>query len=190
MRHFIILILILGSCTQLFCQQTKHVSTKAPWDDTSYIVVKLIDTIKSSKIVWLNIGKKATISLNLYDILKEVKKSKPENLKRINKFLDSASLMSDTILVDDLSDFNYIVSDLLQKGKARVFYKKENIFVTAISHRLEKYGKYAHRFFYLPDSRPFFSTMEYSGILEKGKYFSDPGELGELYKKLSSERKE
>ena len=66
-------------------------------------------------------------------------------------------------------DFDYIVSDQLQKGKAKVFYKRENAFVTNISHRLEKYGMYAHRFFYLPDNRPFFSTMEYSGILRKGK---------------------
>jgi hypothetical protein len=37
---------------------------------------------------------------------------------------------------------------------------------------------YANRYFYLPDNRPFVSTLEYSGFLEKWKTFSDPKPLG------------
>ena len=188
MRHFILFILTIICWTQLFGQTTKKTSGKAPWEDTTLIAVKLKDTILSSKVVCVVIGKKATIFLELSNILEEVKKPGTENVKRIKNYLDSARKESDTIFVGNLMDFNYIVSDQLQKGKARVFYKKENTFVTNISHRLEKYGMYAHRFFYLPDNRPFFSTMEYSGILEKGKYLSDPTELGNLYDKVSSER--
>lgn len=188
MRHIIFLILTFICWAQLFGQTTKKTSSKAPWEDTKLIAVKLKDTILSQKVVCVDIGKKAIIFLELPNILEEVKKPETENIKRIKNYLDSARQVSDTIFVDDLMDFDYIVSDQLQKGKARVFYKRENTFVTNISHRLEKYGMYAHRFFYLPDNRPFFSTMEYSGILEKGKYFSDPNELGNLYDKLSSER--
>jgi hypothetical protein len=190
MRHITIFILIISFCSQLLGQTGKKAAGKAPWEDTTLIIVRLNQIAFPSKVVCIDIGKKATIFLSLPDVLKAVKKPETDNIKAIKKYLDSAKQMGDTIFIADLMDFDYILSEQLQKGNAKVFYKKENVFVENISHRLEKYGMYAHRFFYLPDNRPFFSTMEYSGILEKGKYFSDPNELGKLYEKLSSERKE
>lgn len=190
MRHITIIILTIGFYSQLLGQTGKKAVGTAPWDDTTLIIVTLNRIASQSKVVCIDLGRKATIFLSLSDILKEVRKPETDNIKAIKKYLDSAKQMGDTIFINDVMDFGYIVSKQLQKGKAKVFYKKENVFVENISHRLEKYGMYAHRFFYLPDNRPFFSTMEYSGILEKGKYFSESSELEKLYEKLSSERKE
>jgi hypothetical protein len=190
MRPFVIFILIFISGAQLFSQTSKNTASKAPWEDTTLIVVKLKDTTLSPKVVSIDIGKKATIFLGLSNVLREVEKAETGNIETIKKYLDSARQVSDTIFIGDLLYFDYIVSNLLQNGDAKVFYKKENVFIETISHRLEKYGMYAHRFFYLPDNRPFFSTMEYSGILERGKWVSDRNELGKLFDKLSSERDE
>ena len=49
---------------------------------------------------------------------------------------------------------------------------------------------YADRFFNLPDKRPFFAMMEYSGIIENGKRHSDYSELLEKEKKLASFREQ
>jgi len=45
-------------------------------------------------------------------------------------------------------------------------------------------------FFYLPDQRPFYATLELLGIVMNGKYFSDRADLDRLYEKLSSIREE
>jgi hypothetical protein len=91
-----------------------------------------------------------------------------------------------------LDHLDYLVSVELKNGNTRVFYKKQKTFVSTISHRLERYGKYAHRFFYFPDKRPFFSTMELSGILDEKDPFalSDPKELEKVGTKLVELNKE
>jgi len=186
------IILALFVTTYSFAQK----KTKEPnWADTTYILVKLLDTIKNNKIVVIDIGQKATIYLSAKLLKRDaIKSSNDYNKKDITKIivlLDRLSLKSDTIILDQfMAHLDYLVSDELQNGYAKVFYKKQHIFVEGISHRLEKYGMYAHRFFYLPDKRPFFSTMEYSGIIEDGKYFSDPSELIKVGEKLASLRKQ
>jgi len=148
-------------------------------------------------VVRIELGKKATIYLSEKSLRQNVAKSFSDYNKTeysiIIHLLDSASLKSDTIILDQyLGGLGYLVSDELQNGNAKVFYKKQNSFVKTISHRLEKYGQYAHRFFYLPDKRPFFSTQELSGILDEKNPFalSNPKELGNLYDKLSGLNKE
>jgi hypothetical protein len=94
--------------------------------------------------------------------------------KAIIDFLDSASLKSDTIFIDDyykLRDFDYLVSGQLIKGNANVFYKKQKSYVDRIWYRLEKYGEHGDRFFYLTDKRPFFAVMELSGIIDDNDVF-------------------
>jgi len=167
---------------------------KHSWTDTTYIQVNLIDTLKDNKIVVINIGEKATIYLSKTRFRQIAAKNSNDynkkELSEIIQFLDKTSLTRDTISIDQfMMGLDYLISEELQDGNAKVFYKKVNSFIPTISHRLEKYGMYAHRFFYLPDKRPFFSTMEYSGIIEKGKYFSDPNELVKLGEKLASLRK-
>ena len=143
----------------------------------------------------VDIGQKATIYLEA----KQLRKSAVEISNDYNKneistiidLLDSASMTSDTIIIDRfLTDFDYLVSLQLQKGNARVFYKKLKSFVPTISHRQEKYDMYAYRFFYFPDKRPFFSTMELSGIIEDNKFYSEKNDLVKLGEKLAGLQKE
>ncbi|HXB44403.1 MAG TPA: hypothetical protein VNV85_10120 [Puia sp.] len=185
-------IIFLVASSQIFAQQTSH---KPNWTDTTFILVKLVDTSADKKIVLVDIGQKAIIYLKE----KLIKQSVIETSNDLNKdelsnlihLLVSNALRSDTIIIDQyLIDFDHMISKQLQKGNAKVFYKKAKSFVPTISHRLEKYGMYAHRFFYLPDRRPFFSTLEYSGIIQNNKYHSDPNELVKLGEKLASIREE
>ncbi|MBI2722723.1 MAG: hypothetical protein HYX39_11170 [Bacteroidetes bacterium] len=145
-----------------------------------------------------NIGEKAIIYLRNDSLLKYAKTSlsncipsEKKDYSKIVKLLTSNKAINDTLFVNkDIYGFDYLVSIQLLSGNAKVFYKKHKIFVDTISHRLEKYGMYAHRFYYLPDKRPFFSVMEYSGIIENGRYFSDPNELIKFAEKLRDSVKE
>lgn len=169
---------------------------EANWKDTTYILVNLIDSCDDKKIIVVEIGEKATIYLKL----KLVKQNASEVLNDFNKkdisitmrILNKKAIKNDSIVADQyLGYMGYLISNQLQKGNAKVYYKKLKSFVSIISYRLEKYGMYAIRFFYLPDRRPFFSTMEYSGIIENDEVFklSDPKELEKLGEKLSEMRK-
>ena len=169
---------------------------KYDWTDTTFIPVKLTPTIQDKKIVAVDIGQKATIYISKKLFRQNAVKSTSDyNKKDISKIIHciDAPTKSDTIFIDPyLAHLDYLVSEELQNGNARVFYKKQKTFVTTISHRLEKYGKYAHRFFYLPDKRPFYSTMEMSGILDEKNPFelSDPKELEQVATKLAGLNKE
>jgi len=207
----LIIILLWATCCFASCNQKKkadnnqtqtkdtvqQISKKSNSTDTTFIPVSLQDTSKEKTIVVVDIGQKATIYLkakllrqSAVEVLNDFNK---EELSKIIQLLDSESLKNDTFFVDPyLSYFDYLVSEQLQKGNAKVFYKKIKSFVPTISHRKERYGTYAHRFFYLPDKRPFFSTMETSGILDEKTPFglSDPKELEEVGRKLAGLREE
>lgn len=200
MRHIVAIVSILFIATALFAQKKKKPVTSAPWHDTSFVLVKLNNTLRDNKIVAVDIGKKATIFVKLTPVLAEAKQRLSNDFLRsyydtIIHFLDSAALETDTIFLDEynkLQYFEYLVSHQLSKGEVRVLYKKQKLFVDTISHRLERYGGNADRFFYLPDKRPFFAVTEFSGILEptddllKG-HFDDYAKEGE---KLLSLREE
>jgi hypothetical protein len=165
------------------------------WKDTTYVLVNLPDTINDNKIVVIYIGEKAAIYLSAKFLKQDaIESSNDFNKKDISKIillLNKLSLKSDTLIIDQfMKDLDFLVSDLLQNGNPKVFYKKTNSFAATISYRLEKYGMYAVRFFYLPDKKPFFSTMEYIGIIENNKFHSDRDELAKLGEKLASMRQE
>ena len=202
----LLIVCILTSCNQEKKKennqsQTKNTaqqkSDKYDWTDTTFILVNLKDISKDKKIVAVDIGQKATIYLTAkllrqssVEIINDFNK---KELSKIIHILDSASLKSDTIYINPyLMYFDHLVSEQLQNGNAKVFYKKTKSFVPTISNRLEKYGMYAWRFFYLPDKRPFFSAMEISGILDEENPFklSDPKELEKVGEKLAGLRKE
>ncbi|MBX2925040.1 MAG: hypothetical protein KF746_22755 [Chitinophagaceae bacterium] len=190
--RYTLLLFIVFVTKSLFAQ---HKKSSPGWAETKFISVKLNDPTREKKIVAVEIGAKATIYLRLNMLRQNAIDIKDdfnnEDVSKIISILDSSSKFSDTIHIDNyLSHFDYLVSQQLQSGNALVYYKKIKSFVPVISHRLEKYGMYAHRFFYLPDKRPFYSTMEYSGIIENNKYFSDPNELVKLGEKLAGLSKE
>lgn len=142
----------------------------------------------------MNIGAKAVIYVQASDLrqlaMKNIADSNAaDRYRRVIRTLDKNK--ADTLrLSEEDIDMEYVISDVLQKGMAMVYYKKMKKYVPVIMHRVEKYGMYADRVFYLPDRRPFYMVMEYSGIIEDGKLFSDPSELGKEYDKLSGLRKE
>jgi hypothetical protein len=190
--NFILLTNLIFAQTSTPQQNPNPKRDKNDWTDTTFILVNLTSTIKDKKIVAVDIGKKTTIYISKKLLRQNAVKSTSDynkaDISKIIHFIDSTSAKTDTIFIDPyLAHLDYLISDELQNGNAKVFYKKQKSFVPTISHRLEKYGKYAHRFFYLPDKRPFYSTMEMSGILDEKNPFalSDPKELEQLATKLA-----
>lgn len=175
MRYNLLIILLLITWTDLFSQKINTGEKLPSWQDTTFISVKLRDIITGSKVVSVDIGKKAIIYVKLKPLLAIARENLTNEFvrdwyKTIIDFLDSASLKGDTIFIEDYSSlrhFEYLVSSQLIEGNASVFYKRQKSFVDTISHRLERYGGKADRFFYLPDKRPFFAVSEISGILDK-----------------------
>jgi hypothetical protein len=200
MKGNLLVILLLFAGPNLFSQQTKRSGRLSSWRDTTYIPVVLRDSIVDSKVASVNIGKKAIIYIKLKPLLAEAKENLTNEFVRteynaIIHFLDSASLKGDTIFIDDyynLSHFEYLVSSQLIEGNAKVLYKRQKSFVDTISHRLERYGGNADRFFYLADKRPFFAVNELSGILDNNHAVGS-GQFQAYVKegeKLASVRKE
>jgi hypothetical protein len=190
LRIAAIILIIINSCN-LSAQNPN----KPLWSDTTYVSVNLLDSLYGKKLVVVDIGDKATIYMRFKDFRKLCIKNRNEfNKEDINTMittLDSNSKNQDTVYIDSsLPMAHIIISKQLQKGAAKVYYKKQKRFVDSISHRLERYGKYAYRFFYLTDQRPFFASIEYSGIIDDDNLFngSDLNELEKLGKKLSSLR--
>ena len=172
MRHFLITILLVFLSAQLLGQKPKKNSKKS-WD-TTFIYVRLQDFVGDKKVVTLDIGQKATIYLNETQIRNGAAARLSndfikDDIGKILKFLDSASLVTDTLNMNFPNSFyyfNYLVSEQLKKGNAKVFYKKQKSFVETISHRLEKFGGNGDRFFYLPDKRAFFVVTEITGLID------------------------
>ena len=201
MKRILPFILLLFTVINLLGQDTSKSRKQSPWEDTSYIPVKLKDTLTDSKVVIVEIGKKAIIYIKLAPILAKAKQNLTndfvrENYKIIIHFLDSAAASkSDTIIITEyltLRHFEYLVSSQLVEGNARVYYKRQQSFVDTISHRLERFGGRADRFFYLPDRRPFFAVTEFTGILDEDNDLGS-GHLQAYVKegkKLASLRKE
>jgi hypothetical protein len=180
-----IIISLLLFSLNLFSQKAKRNLTKPSWKDIKFISVELKNNIKDNKIVAVDIGQKAIIYLNLKPMITEAKANLSndfvkEYYQKIIYFFDSASLKSDTVFIDEyykLRHLEYLVSHQLLKGHAKVYYKKQKSFVDTVTHRLERYGGNAERFFYLPDKRPFFAVLEFSGILDDNDDLSGKGHL-------------
>ncbi|MEO6454667.1 MAG: hypothetical protein ABIN97_11360 [Ginsengibacter sp.] len=200
MRHIIIIISILLVSTNLFSQTPKNRGRISSWRDTTFITVALKDTSVDNKIVAVNIGLKATIYVKLTPLINEAKEKLSNDFvkdeyKKIIHFLNSASVKGDTIFIDDyynLDHFETLISHQLIDGNAKIYYKKQKAFVDTISHRLERFGGNADRFFYLPDKRPFFAATEYTGILvqseELGKgHFDTYVKEGEKLQSITKE---
>jgi len=175
MRYCLLVLLTLLTWIDLFSQKNGKTVETALWADTTYILVILRDTLPNEKVVSVDIGNKAIIYLKLKPLLSKAKENLKnefvrDECKTIIHFLDSASLKGDTISIENyyrLRYFDYLVSSQLLEGNASVFYKRQMSFVDTISHRLERYGGNADRFFYLPDKRPFFAVTEISGMIDK-----------------------
>lgn len=179
MRRILVIISFLFLTIFACGQKVKKQGSSPPWEDTTFIIVKLNDTIVDNKVVAVDIGEKATIYVKLKPMLADARQHlsngfAKEDYQKTIHFLTTASKKKDTIFLKDyftLPHFEYLISHQLANGSAKVFYKKQKAFVDEISHRLEKYGGNADRFFYLPDKRPFFAVTEYSGILDDNNPF-------------------
>ena len=200
-RKFLISILPIFLLTVTsYAQNRIKPKASAPWNDTTLINVKLIDTITDSKVAIINIGEKAIIYIKVKPIIDQAKKYLTDDFIKkdyqiIIDYFDSASLKSDSIFIDEyfkLLYLHYIIDRELIDGNAKVYDKKNKIFVESISHRLERFGEHADRFFYLPDKRSFFFAMEYIGILDKQSMFpnSHYNDYIKEAEKLQSIRKE
>src|SRR5262245_1335072 len=105
MRHTIAIIWLLFIATTLIAQK-KKAAKAPPWSDTAFISVKLNNAIQDRKIVAVDVGKKATIFVRLTPLLSEAKKMLSndfvsDNYHTIINYLDSASLRTDTIFVEE-----------------------------------------------------------------------------------------
>jgi hypothetical protein len=181
----ILLILLLFASSDLLAQKRKKIKDQLPHDDTTFTIVNLDTNFSKNQILVYELGEKAILYFPFQRLKMEAKAIK--DTAGI-KYLDSIDNLEDTIAIDFRSphfDIQYHLSMLLKKGDVKVFYKKENSFVGNIMHRQERYGKYVHRFFYLPDHRPFFSIMELTVYPGPG-IFSNYNELVNLGEKLQS----
>jgi hypothetical protein len=183
--HKILLILLLFASPDLLAQKRKKAREPLPRNDTAFTIVNLDTHLLIERILAFELGEKAILYLSLQQLKEQAKEVDDAEAIR---YLDSADNSGDTIAVDvksGLLPFEYVIAHLLKKGNARIFYKRENSFVNHITHRQEQYGKYIHRFFYLPDQRPFYSVMELMVYLGPG-VVSNYNELVNLGKKLQS----
>lgn len=161
----LVLLFIFSLCFFQNCfAQTKHQGKKS-LKDTAFTVVPL-QPLVTKRILIFEAGQKARIFLAGDSLIKQTTQLSSTDFEKksstkIKLFLDSAFMASDTVSISfkelyRLPDLMFCISGQLQKGNAKVFYKRQNIFVDTIIHRLERYGGHADRFFYLPDQRPFF----------------------------------
>jgi len=183
MRQLQLTILLLLFTTAVLSQtgQRRKKSTK---NDTTFIAVALRDT-HFDKTLIIEVGEKAKIYVSGDSIINEATGYLSNDFVRdeyspIIKFLDSSYKKDDTVLIAfyKLTNLKYLVSKQLQKGYAKVFYIRQNIFVDTIFHRRERFGGHGDRFFYLPDKRPFYGVIEISGIIDNeaflsGQYYND-----------------
>lgn len=136
MRDIPIIISLLLVTTNLFSQKTKNLGSSSSWRNTTFIPIILKDTVKESKIVVVDIGNKAAIFLNLQPMLLEARENFSNNFvieyyKTIIHYFDSAAQKSDTIFISNyynLRHFEYLVSNQLTDGNAKVYYKKSKSF--------------------------------------------------------------
>ena len=94
-------------------------------------------------------------------------------------------------VIDSLINDIIIQNNIYESQSCGDYLKK--LFVDTITHRLERYGGNADRFFYLPDKRPFFAVQEFSGILDNDDDLFGKGHFDAYVKegeKLQSIRKE
>ena len=183
MRQSQLIILFLLFTTALF-SQTRHGRSKSTKKDTSFISVALRDT-HFDKTLIIEVGEKANIYISGDSIINEATEYLSDDFARdeynpIIKFLDSAYKERDTVSIAfyKISNLQNLVSKQLQNGNAKVFYKRQNLFVDTIFDRRERFGGHGDRFFYLPDKRPFYGVIEISGIIDNeaflsGQYYQD-----------------
>jgi len=160
------------------------------WKDSSWHSVKLSEAITDKNIFEYNRLRYTIIYLSYSDIRNsclEMKKNGKEEYNDLFISLDSSGGGKDTIRVSETSnELDYLVSELLRKGQARVFGISQKKYIDSVSYRFERFGSDAWRFYYLSDKRPFFGVMEFSGIIEENSDMmktlgKNPGE----YKKLA-----
>jgi hypothetical protein len=133
MRQTITAILVLFLTTSLCGQNTKKKGSKSPWSDTTFIIVKLSDTISDNKVAAIDIGKKAIIYVKLKPMMLEARENLSNDFvkgayQKIIDYFNSASSKGDTILVSEYLNFRhleYLVAHQLMAGNANVYYKKK-----------------------------------------------------------------
>lgn len=173
MKPSIIISVLLLLTIISFGQDTNITKRKSIFDDTTLVRTILIDTFKNGhRIICFNFGKNAIIYLSEGSILDTVSKglASSYDYERTNSKLLSKLLKqyknADTIFLKDYPHyFKYLVSDQLKRGNAKIFDKKNNLFVPFIYQRLERVISTADRVYYFTDKRSFFQAQEWSGIL-------------------------
>lgn len=186
MANRLLYIFVLLLCTlQLSAQQSAD-----SWKDSSWYSVKLPGSISGKNIFEYNRLRYAVLYLSYDDLktacLEQIKAGKKE-FDDLQLLFDSAVNNKDTVRIQETSyELDWLVSEFLRKGETRVFGTGLKKFIDSVSYRFEKYGPDAWRFYYLPDKRPFFGVMEFSGIIEDNSDLmktlgKNPGE----YKKLN-----
>lgn len=136
-------------------------------NDTVYKPITLKKEL-AGKTIEYNPGTNATIYIQWVDAraLCQGSNSRKEEYDSLASRLDYLDKKVKTIKVSDGSFgvMNYIVSDLLRQGKAKVYDNVSGHYLDSVTCRLERFGSEADRVFYLPEGIPFFAVQEYSGI--------------------------
>lgn len=197
MKQIWILLALSAIINHLYGQVADSSDT---WNDTTYKTIALSQSIKDKKVIRYDYGESSVFYLSYSDFKSlcaewaaEKTNWNAKEYRKLLKQLEHKAKSNDTLRfniynTDDV--FTYLVSDLLKKGNASVFNKRENEFADTIYHRLERYGLMAFRFYYFQDKRAFFNAMEYSGILNECQPFIDLRKDYEDYLKLGQRLQE
>jgi len=142
------------------------------WKDSTYYFIKLEGIKTGEKILQYNNLRPAIIYLNFNEVRNScVERSKTqkvnEEYKELLEILDTTDAGKDTVKTNLYKhELDNLVSELLMIGHAKIYSISQKSNVDSISFRMEKYSSEAWRFYYLPDTKPFFGFLEFDGIEE------------------------
>lgn len=182
------------------------INEKSNYDlyDSAFTSVHLKDDVSDKKVVVVKAGQRAIIYLKakllIQWALENTNDFNRAELSPIVARLQSIPPQRDTISIDlnwdnfdywnDFDYFDFMVSEQLKSGNAKVFYNKTKSFVSTITYRLEKYDREGYRFFYLPDGRPFYRKSEFLVLIENYKYLPMGYGMPDLRVKVASMKNE
>ncbi|GEM_PF-3468489 len=162
------------SSLSCFSQDKLANTTKFPFSDTTLSVVYLADTSVLKNMVVVENSKNATIYINKDSIQSFVNRKLIEsdyNKKEYEKILLELSRLKDR-KIEDLtklysSSMKWIVSEQIMIGKAKIYDKQNQIYLSTAYHRIERVISTGYRTFYFSetDRRYLYRYTEWYGII-------------------------
>jgi hypothetical protein len=157
-----------------FSQDTLANSKRFPFSDTNLSVVYFANTLDLKNMVAVENSKNATIYINKDSIQSFVNRkliTSDYNKKQYNKILLELRRLKDGKIKDltrlSFSCMNRIVAEQIMAGKAKIYDKLNQVYLTTAYHRIERVISTGFRTFYFSktDRRYLYSYAEWQAII-------------------------